>query len=302
MLHQSKALTFSKIFNYTGNDIISLFNISQNTIDKLDLHSEFNYFNLAKYNKLVILTRILLKIKYEETHISSKQVDKEINSILNQFKSDEVSISEAISLRNDDGFCINCSNKTSRVFWKGFYLHKDFCSQSCQVSMKNSKNFKEKEYSESQSERLSLLFANTNAKHKELFSEKSSRVMSEFWSTEEFRESHYLRLCDLNRRNAEFIKNYGESPTELIFRLSLKDNNISFTQFPKFQNKTGDFLIRNLWIELDGISHKISGEENELKRDRIIESGGFEVIHFTSSEIFNNIEDCINKIKLKLGV
>lgn len=60
-----------------------------------------------------------------------------------------------------------------------------------------------------------------------------------------------------------------------------------------------DFMCKEhkLVIEIDGKIHE-SQQEYDEARTYVINALGYKVIRFTNDQIFNNLQDCINEIKL----
>lgn len=61
---------------------------------------------------------------------------------------------------------------------------------------------------------------------------------------------------------------------------------------------------RNLVIELDGHEHHKSKEDrtNDAKRDRKLHREGYTVLRFTGTEIWNNVDSCVNEIKQTISL
>ena len=92
---------------------------------------------------------------------------------------------------------------------------------------------------------------------------------------------------------------------ERIMQRALKKEKIKVVYNFPIRSKYGyiiDFAIpdKKIVIECDGeVWHKL-GNQRDRKRDAVLRKLGWEVLRFRGQEILNNINNCIQKINLKL--
>lgn len=74
------------------------------------------------------------------------------------------------------------------------------------------------------------------------------------------------------------------------------------------QVSIGSFIVdfycpeMKLVIELDGDSHFIDdGQERDIRRDAFLSGNGFSVLRFTNTEIYDNLEQVVEKIAKTIG-
>ena len=94
---------------------------------------------------------------------------------------------------------------------------------------------------------------------------------------------------------------YKTDIEQIMFDALQKEGIEVATQFP-IRCKYGyvlDYAIPGLkiCIECDGKHWHLKGNKHDKKRDGYLKSKGWTVLRFTDTEIKENIEQCINKIK-----
>ena len=94
------------------------------------------------------------------------------------------------------------------------------------------------------------------------------------------------------------------TPQEFKLWFYLKSKNIG-TKFRR-QHGIGPYIVdfyckeKNLIIELDGSQH-LEAREYDKERDLYLQTIGIKVLRFWNSEIDNNMEDVLNRIKQEIG-
>lgn len=102
------------------------------------------------------------------------------------------------------------------------------------------------------------------------------------------------------------VRKLHRTNIEEIMEKCLQKNNIEFCPQYPIRCKYGyiaDFFIPkyNMIVECDGeIWHK-KGNSRDRKRDGYLKSRGFVILRFKGQQIINNIQQCIEIIKLKGG-
>lgn len=121
-------------------------------------------------------------------------------------------------------------------------------------------------------------------------------------------EKEYNKFAKEHQRDSPrkySFKSRGPTDIEILFTKALIDNNISFTSYfpiPK-THYVGDFLIKGtkLIVECDGYHHyNKKHQETDKIRDKKISNVGYKVIRFWGHEIFENLDNCIQKLKRSL--
>jgi len=87
---------------------------------------------------------------------------------------------------------------------------------------------------------------------------------------------------------------------------ALKDNNITASYNYPIRCKYGyiaDFFIEdsNLIIECDGEVWHPLRNSRDRKRDAVLKKMGFVILRFRGKQILDNIQSCIEKIKLEVS-
>ncbi len=101
----------------------------------------------------------------------------------------------------------------------------------------------------------------------------------------------------------EFLKTSWEktiyTPIEHILKEALEKENISFTPQVKLGRFYVDFLVgynnQKVIVECDG--REYHNPHRDKERDKELSKEGYKILHFTGSEIYNNIDSCIRKIQ-----
>ncbi len=112
-----------------------------------------------------------------------------------------------------------------------------------------------------------------------------------------------IRLHNIQRlleRRKELRKNPTPQEEKLWWYLKDKRLGIKFRR----QHGIGGYIVdfyckeKNLIIELDGQVHsKKEAKEYDLVRDRFLRELGFKILRFKNSEIEENVEEVLKKIK-----
>lgn len=89
------------------------------------------------------------------------------------------------------------------------------------------------------------------------------------------------------------------TPIEKIMNDALVNDNITFEPQVRIGRFLVDFLVeignKKIIVECDG--KDFHNPFRDLERDKELKLQGFQIIHFTGSEIYNNIESCVEKIQ-----
>jgi very-short-patch-repair endonuclease len=97
--------------------------------------------------------------------------------------------------------------------------------------------------------------------------------------------------------------NQTDSEVILWQYLRGKELGLKFVKQYGIQNYIADFCCRSkkLIIEIDGSIHdQKEAKENDEERTKYLESLGYKIIRFTNSEVLNDLETVLNKIKIHL--
>lgn len=96
--------------------------------------------------------------------------------------------------------------------------------------------------------------------------------------------------------------NFKNTDIEIIMKLKLKDENISFVHSKRIGKFCVDFLIKDIIVECDGeYWHNRPGDKaKDFIRDNYLINKGYTVLRFSEYNIKNNIKTCINFLKSKL--
>lgn len=106
----------------------------------------------------------------------------------------------------------------------------------------------------------------------------------------------------LLKRRKELRKSLTKEEYQLWFYLKNKNLGFKFRR----QHGIGPYIVdfyckeKNLVIELDGSQH-IEAKEYDKERDLYLQTLGIKVIRFWNSEIENNIEGVLIKIKKEIN-
>ena len=100
----------------------------------------------------------------------------------------------------------------------------------------------------------------------------------------------------------EFLNQETDShlftPIEQIMNDALIDKNITFKPQVRIGRFLVDFLVeignQKIIVECDG--RDFHNPFHDKERDKELKLPGYQIIHFTGSEIYNNIESCVEKI------
>jgi len=89
------------------------------------------------------------------------------------------------------------------------------------------------------------------------------------------------------------------TPIEQIMSDALIDNNITFKPQVRIGRFLVDFVaeIRNTKIIIECDGRDFHNPFHDAERDKELKLQGYHILHFTGSEIYNNIESCIEKIQ-----
>ena len=110
----------------------------------------------------------------------------------------------------------------------------------------------------------------------------------------------YPLLRDLARKNRN-----NPTEAETLLWNYLKNNGLGVTF--KRQHIIGDYITdfvcmdSKLIVELDGGYHQLPQQQtNDAERTKWLENKGYKIIRFTNEELFENIDEVLEKIKEKL--
>lgn len=96
----------------------------------------------------------------------------------------------------------------------------------------------------------------------------------------------------------EFNNEVLYTPIEKIFKDKLIENNIAFEPQVKLGRFYVDFLVefnnRKVIVECDG--REYHDPARDFERDKELKKEGYKIYRFSGSEIYNNCDDCLNKI------
>jgi len=101
-------------------------------------------------------------------------------------------------------------------------------------------------------------------------------------------------------------RNLRKNPTEAekILWQRLRNRQLEAFKFRR-QQILGSYVVdfvnleRKLIIELDGSQHKVE-KERDWKRDRWLQTQGFEVLRYWNNEVFENVEGVLETIRARL--
>lgn len=104
-----------------------------------------------------------------------------------------------------------------------------------------------------------------------------------------------------NRKLYRKILRKAATPQEVILWSRLRKNQLGY-QFRR-QHSIGFYIVdfycakKKLIIEIDGSQHIEKQKEHDKERDKYLENLGFTVLRFWDSEINNNLNGALMKIK-----
>src|SRR5690606_2787762 len=111
---------------------------------------------------------------------------------------------------------------------------------------------------------------------------------------------------DHNKKNLKDLRKElrrNMTSAEAFLWNELKDNKIEGRKFRR-QHSINNFIVdfycasEQLIIELDGQAHlNPTAEENDRRRDRILEGMGFKVLRFENKMVFENLESVLKEIR-----
>lgn len=89
------------------------------------------------------------------------------------------------------------------------------------------------------------------------------------------------------------------TPIELILKNALEKTSLGYESQVKIGRHFIDFLVineaRKIIVECDGRTYHTI--ERDSERDKILMKEGYPILHFSGSEIYNNVQKCIDAIK-----
>ena len=106
----------------------------------------------------------------------------------------------------------------------------------------------------------------------------------------------------LLERRKRLRKELTKEEYKLWFHLKGKNLGVKFRR----QHGIGPYIVdfyckeKNLIIELDGSQH-LESKEYDKERDLYLQTLGIKVLRFWNSEIDNNMEEVLNKIKKEIN-
>ena len=137
--------------------------------------------------------------------------------------------------------------------------------------------------------------------HQEIGRKTGAKNLKEAW-----KNSSKIMISNSQQNSKKWIQaglKSNASKYEKSFKKALEDENILFEwqepiNFPEgsyIKFTVVDFLIGNLIVEIDDVSHYYN-PIRDLERDKICMNLGYTIFRFTHKEL-NNLKKCIKKIK-----
>ncbi|MCB2047747.1 MAG: endonuclease domain-containing protein [Novosphingobium sp.] len=105
-----------------------------------------------------------------------------------------------------------------------------------------------------------------------------------------------------NTSRARTLRNTATPAERALWEhLSRSQQGVKFSRQMPLGPWFADFLCRELRlvVELDGFSHDVKPERDE-ERDSWMRENGYRVLHFTNSEVRNNIEGVVTAIQMEI--